>query len=321
MLAAKHQQGVAMIVAILVVSLASIIGISMQARHERDIRRTENILRGDQAWRYGMGAEAFVGIALKKDLDDNKYDHPEEAIFQPVTLPIEEGVLRGQITDHQGCFNINNLGGSKAAEHLAVLERLFGFLGVDVSIIQSIQDWMDADQIAGIPDGAEDGFYFSQTPAYRTSDFRFSSITELRLVKGLNETHYQKLEPQLCALPVADTAVNVNMASAELLAALAVPSSGTSTPGSGGSSRNVTPSDMTTLYTKIRQGGAFETTADFMADPETAGLTYEVALTTQTEWFLAKASATIGDITVSQSSLIKRTATGSSTYARSRLNF
>ena len=312
-----------MIVAILVVSLASIIAISMQARHEQDIRRTANILRGDQAWRYGMGAEAFVAVALRKDLANNKYDHPSEALFGPVTLPIEEGVLRGQIRDRQGCFNINNLEGQNSAKQLAVLQRLLDFLKVDVSIAQSIQDWIDKDQIAGIPDGAEDGFYFSKIPAYRTSDSSIKSTSELRLIKGIDEATFAILEPQLCALPITDSPVNINMASVELLAALALPPSrtGGSIGASSGSGKNVTPSDMANLYSKIRQGGAFETINDFMADPDTAGLNYDVDLNTQTEWFLADASATIGDITVSQSSLIQRTPTGATVHARSRLNF
>lgn len=310
-----------MIVAILVVSLASIIAVSMQARHERDIRRTANILRGDQAWRYGMGAEAFVNVALQKDINNNKYDHPDELIFKPVTLPIEEGVLRGQINDRQGCFNVNNLIGGKAAEHRAVLERLLGFLSVPVELAQSIEDWIDNNQIAGIPDGAEDGFYFGKIPAYRTGDTAIQSTTELRLVKGIDEAIYTILEPQLCALPSSNSPVNVNMASAELLAALALPPSAAGASGSSASSKNVTPSDMANLYSKIRQGGAFETTSDFLADPDTAGLNYDVDLTTQTEWFLADASATIGDITVRQSSLIQRTSSGATIYARSRLNF
>ena len=259
---AKQQRGIAMIVAILVVSLASITAISMQARHERDIRRTSNILNGDQAWRYGMGAEAFVAVALKQDSNANKFDHPGEPWLQPVTLPIEEGLLKGQIADQQGCFNLNNLLGGNAAKHYAVLERLLGFLNQDVALAQAIQDWVDSDQNAGIPDGAEDNHYFNANPAYRSADSQLASISELYLIKGIDSTNYETLSQQLCTLPATDSPVNVNMASAELLAALAT--------------TGTTPADMNALYTKIRENQPFQELNDFLADSSTAGLVYDV---------------------------------------------
>jgi general secretion pathway protein K len=303
-----HKQGgVAMIIAILIVALASIAAISMSSRHERDIRRTSNILNGDQAWRYGMGAEAFVSVVLRKDADNNKYDHPGEAWLQQVNLPIEEGFLSGQIHDRQGCFNVNNLVGNNAGKHLAVLERLLGFLNLDVALAQALQDWIDNDQNAGIPDGAEDNYYFNLSPAYRSADTLMASLTELRLIKGVDSSNIEALTKALCALPQTDTAVNVNMASAELLAALAT--------------QGTTPADMSGLYAKLQGGSGFETTNDFLQDPATAGLVFDVAITTQSEWFLASASATIADTKVTQMSLIKRDANGAKIVARSRLNF
>lgn len=303
----KHQQGVAMIVAILVVSLASVTAISMTTRNDRDLRRTANILNGDQAWRYGMGAEAFVNIVLRRDAEANKFDHPGEVWLEPVTLPIEEGFLKGQIQDQQGCFNLNNLVGTDDDKHLAVLERLLGFLRIDASLGQALKDWIDPDQEAGIPDGAEDNHYFARTPAYRTADYSFVSITEIKLVQGVDEENYDILSKQLCVLPENNTAVNVNMATPELLAALA--------------KADATPDSMSTLYTKVRNGEAFETSDDFLRDDATAGLTFEVPLSTQSEWFLASASATIADTAVTQVSLIKRESGGAKTVARSRLNF
>ena len=305
---AQKQRGVAMIVAILVVALASITAISMTTRHDRDIRRTSNILNSDPAWRYGMGAEAFVSIALNRDAQANKFDHPGEVWLQPVTLPIEEGFLKGQIQDRQGCFNLNNLTGSKAAEQLAVLQRLLGFLNVDGTLAQKFQDWIDADQNAGIPDGAEDNAYFGFTPAYRSGDTNFASMTELNLIQGMDKATFDTLNDHVCVLPDNNTAVNVNMATAELLAALAT--------------QGATPSGMSSLYTNLQNGStSFQSVNDFQADPATAGLTFDVPLTISSEWFLASASATIVDTTVTQVSLIKRDAGGAKTVARSRLNF
>ena len=52
----KKQNGVAIIVALLVVSLATVLAVSLVKHLNYDIRRTENILRLDQANLYNVNA-------------------------------------------------------------------------------------------------------------------------------------------------------------------------------------------------------------------------------------------------------------------------
>ena len=69
------------------------------------------------------------------------------------------------------------------------------------------------------PHGAEDAYYLGRQPPYRVANRAVAEIGELLLVKGFSAERLRRLEPYLTALP-GTTRVNVNAASAELLAAL-----------------------------------------------------------------------------------------------------
>jgi general secretion pathway protein K len=79
-------------------------------------------------------------------------------------------------------------------------------------------DWIDADSNAS-PAGAEDIDYLQMKTPYRAANQRMQSVEELRLVRGFTREMVDKLRPLVTALP-QDTAINVNTASEEVLAAL-----------------------------------------------------------------------------------------------------
>jgi len=73
------QQGVALITALLVVSLATVLAVSLVNHLYFDIRRTENILRLDQAQLYNGGAVNIVMEGLEMDRNSrNEYDSLDE---------------------------------------------------------------------------------------------------------------------------------------------------------------------------------------------------------------------------------------------------
>lgn len=101
-----------------------------------------------------------------------------------------------------------------------VLQRLLVSLELKPELAQAIADWIDADQEPLFPDGAEDSDYNVLTPPYLAANRSMHSISELRLVKGMDTAAYDKLAPLVCALP-SNTPLNVNTAPAIILAALA----------------------------------------------------------------------------------------------------
>lgn len=306
-LAHKRQQGVALVTAVLIVAVCATAAASILSRLELDIRRTANVVNADQALRYGVAAEDFIAALLKVEAENTKVDHPGEEWAKPITLPIEDGFLQGQLLDQSGCFNINNLDGRNAKEHRAQLGRLLSALGLDPGIEQAVTDWVDPDSNATAPSGAEDGQYLSQDPPYRAANTSIDSVSELRLVFGINDETYNKLRPHVCATP-KNRPININTASVEVLMSL---------------SANFSKSTAEAIHAQIREfESPFESEKAFKADGRLSGYQIKVPIGVNTHYFLAEATATIGNTRAKQFSLMARDDKGNtSVLSRSRGTF
>ncbi len=223
---AKHQQGVAIITALLIVTIATTISITISTRLQLDVRRTGNLIAQDQAQFYLLAAEEWSQRILRQDKKDNSHDSLDEswAIELP-PLPVDGGSIQGKLTDLHACININALvkDGAVDAISKARLSQLFKNLGVETDLTQAIGDWIDIDLETSNPNGAEDGYYLNLETPYRTANTPLHSISELRLIKGFEDSEtYELVKPYLCAfiLNGGEMSINVNTASAEVLQSL-----------------------------------------------------------------------------------------------------
>jgi general secretion pathway protein K len=228
----RSQRGVALLTALLIVSLATIIAVNITERQQYDIRRVENLLHSEQGYYYALGGEAWARSALYRD-HKSKNNRATDNLFEDWAQPlpatvIEGGSISGQIFDLQARFNLNNLYLKDRRDAQAVsrynvqvkyFERLLTILGIKANVTQAITDWMDQDSDISFPDGAEDQTYEQKSPPYRTSNQPMSSPSELMLVEGISSEIYEKLKPFVCALPESTT-ININTAPAEIIAAL-----------------------------------------------------------------------------------------------------
>ncbi len=235
-----RQTGVALITALLIISLVTIISVEMASNQQLSIRRTGNQLLWDQALQYAQGGEVWALGVLRRDLKSDQNtslsDHLNEdwASKLPMT-PIDGGSVGGVIVDMQSQFNVNNLyqdnntGNSsgtnvktdpKAKAALQAFKRLLNKLDLNPSIADALADWMDSDINVRFPDGAEDLDYQTGKFPYRAANRRLAHISELRLVKGVDQKSYNILLPYVTALPTFTT-VNINTASAIVIASLA----------------------------------------------------------------------------------------------------
>ena len=105
----KLKKGVALITAMMVMSLATITAVQMSSEQQIYFRRTENILLHEQAYLYLLSAEDFTKLALAEDYRDNQTDSMQDAWHsdEPVIFPVEGGALTGSVYDLQGKININ----------------------------------------------------------------------------------------------------------------------------------------------------------------------------------------------------------------------
>jgi general secretion pathway protein K len=105
-------------------------------------------------------------------------------------------------------------------EPLAQFQRLLVLVGLEPKWAGIARDWIDADDIPGSPDGAEDQIYTSQTPPYRTGNWPMMSPSELMNLPGFGADRYRKIAPYVTALPRADATINICTASAPVLESL-----------------------------------------------------------------------------------------------------
>jgi general secretion pathway protein K len=218
-----RQRGVALITAVLIVALGTMLAVDVGYKGFLDQRRSSTLFALDQAYEIALGAEGWAADILKKDQQDSKTDHLGENWARPLPpLPIEGGTVEGRLEDMQGRFNINSLvnaDGTTNAEAVKRLERIFAFLDVEPTWASAIADWVDTDAQPGFPDGAEDSVYTGQDPPHLAANMPVTRVSELMVLPGFGAERYARVRPYLSALP-SGTPINVCTAPGVVLDAL-----------------------------------------------------------------------------------------------------
>jgi general secretion pathway protein K len=244
-----RQRGIALITAVLVVSLAVVAATSVLDSGHFAIQRASTLQDSEKAWGYATGAEDWVRTILQRDAKETRYDGLDEVWAEPQTLPVENGAITGAVVDATSRFNLNNLGVSdnqipigSGAEKITAFQRqarLFAQLIENIpdgprlisnpqQLAETIRDWIDTDQMP-TGGGKEDSDYLILEPQHRAANRPMSTVTELRTVlDSLYDPRtddarkvYQLLLPYVTALPVEGvTPINLNTAEPELLMAL-----------------------------------------------------------------------------------------------------
>ena len=220
----NNQAGAALVTAILIVALASILGASLLKRLNLDISRTQNILLNEQTYLYTLSSEAAILGLLTHD--EKKYDSLDEEWATEGVFPYGQGQIFVALQDLQGKFNLNNLSKTlnkdRFEPELNSFKRLLVSLELDVALANSIVDWLDTDLESSIPGGAEDDYYMALERPYLAANNTLLSPSELRLIKGFEEEKvYLALLPFISTLPTF-TAININTAPQEVLKSLIV---------------------------------------------------------------------------------------------------
>ncbi len=251
--ARRPQQGIALITAIVLVAIATVLATSIGFASVMAARRANAVFGADQALLAAEGAESMAGYVLKQSGATSGIDSTDQVWAQPYgPYELAPGVTLqfAQIEDEQGKFNVNNLasGGSTDAIAVAQFQRLLELVGLETKWANLMADWIDNDNMPNDPDGAEDSVYLGETPPYRPPNFPVSSISELMALPGFGHDRFVRLAPYISALPPGSK-INICTAPGAVLDAL----SG-KTEYSGGSS---------TLSDSRMQGGCFPSLAVF----------------------------------------------------------
>ena len=216
----RRPRGAAIVMAMAVVALAALAATALLLSQSLWARRIELSSRHGQASHVLEAGLDWSRALLHDDLRASQVDHAGEpwALRMP-PIPVEGGQLAGGIEDQQARFNLNNLvrQGEVDPEQLACLQRLLALLELPESLAATLGDWLDAD---GLPQGgAEDTFYLAQPAPMLAANRPLVDLAELARVRGFDAAVRERLQPFVTALPRA-TAINVNTAPAEVIAAL-----------------------------------------------------------------------------------------------------
>ena len=286
-----RNRGVALITAMLITALASIVAANLAWDNAIDVRRTMVLLNRDQAIQVALGAENWVGTILRDDLQDTDTDHLGEIWATDIPgLPIDGGEVFGKLEDLQGRFNINSLidqDGEIVNASVEQFRRLLEALGIDPRFAGITADWLDADQDASFPDGAEDPIYTGMLPPYRSADQFVTSVSELAAIEGMDKPTFNALAPNIVALPVRTT-INVNTALPTVLQSL---------------DENLRPSDIESLLSEREAAGFadYQNTFAALVDPDVLNTLGE-----STEFFQLQVVVRIDTVRLTLFSILQR---------------
>jgi general secretion pathway protein K len=263
-----RQRGVAVVLAMGVVALAAIAAASMLASQSTWSRQAELTSEHVQAQALVHAGVDWGRALLSDDRRVSSVDHLGEpwAMRLP-PVPVDNGELAGQIDDQQGMFNLNNLFRNRAVspEHAAQFKRLL--------------------EILGLPDALADSYTEVKRPLI--------DAAELALVPGFDEAVRARLRPFVTALP-RFTAVNVNTASPEVLAAVI---EGLDLDGA----RELAAQ---------RSRAYFRNRAEFLARLPAGAVAGGNDIATSSDFFLASIRVTIGGAQARGTALLAREASG-----------
>lgn len=216
----RAQRGIALLVAILLVAIGTMIAAAVAYENAMSARRGTATFAFDQALLISEGAEALAAYGLKQLYQsDPTHTYPGQGWDKPVgPFEVVPGVmLEASLEDLQGRFNLNNLVGADGTPDQfngAVFTKLLGLVGLEPKWTGLIVDWIDYDIVPQPTDGAEDSVYMGQTPPYRTPNRYITSASELLALPGFGRDRYLKLAPFVTALPVGNGPTKTNVCTA-----------------------------------------------------------------------------------------------------------
>lgn len=232
----QSQRGVAIIMAMLVVALATSVAAYAAWQQNLWVRQSENLGNQAQALAVSRAALYFGRLVLVEDLKNPNtasHDHLGESWAKYALItPVEGGSVSGKILDQQGLFNVNNLAATDPLQQSFQLKwftELLKLLDLPPSLAEALQDYIDLDEQGPF----EDLTYLGKPEPYRTANQPLQSLDELNRIQGFDDAVIKKLKPFITAIPVVKapaqgasaptipiTLLNVNTAPKEVLNAV-----------------------------------------------------------------------------------------------------
>lgn len=221
----RSQQGLALISALMIVSLAGILAAGRMFSLQLESQASMTLVESSRARLIALGIEELAMELLLADLQGGDTDHHGESWARGLgAMNVGMMQLTGSIEDVQGRFNVNNLVTVKGTvDWIAVnqFRRLLRILGLDETLAAKVVDWVDSDNLPQQTGGAEDEAYTRLDPPYQAPNRPLEDISELLAVEGFDAVSFSALAPHITALPrPGPSPVNLNTATEVVLLSL-----------------------------------------------------------------------------------------------------
>jgi len=281
-----REQGVAIIMVLLIVAMATTLAAYMALQQSLWQRQVESQFDRTQARQLGLSGIDWARAVLAEDARSNNVDHEKEIwTLRLPAIPVEGGEVIGTIEDRQGLFNLNNV-----ASNVEQFQRLLAVLGLPAELANALADWIDSDSEQQ-PGGAEDGYYLALAQPYRTSRMALAELGELVRVKGFDSRTIESLRAFVSVLPATRTPINVNFAPAEVFVAVI---------------EGINLSDAR-LLVQQRQGKPYKDIADFKQRLPHGGITVvDNDISVKSDFFWVTGRASVGQAQVVTQALLQR---------------
>lgn len=225
----QRQRGVAVIIALLLTTLAITIVASLFWQQQVQVRSIENQrLQLQKQWIL-RGALDWASLILREDAKYSSVDTLDEPWATPLAETrldqyVDDGLagsdaanatLSGAITDAQARYNLTNLcpNGTINPVEVAVFAKLLNDAGIDPALAQETANLMAATQPIPVANDANVADQTGPLP------MKLTQVDDLLAVPGFTPAMLAKIRNFVIFLPTP-TLVNVNTAPAEVLAAI-----------------------------------------------------------------------------------------------------
>lgn len=201
----KDEAGIALIITLLILVLLVTIIMEFDFSTRREMRSTGNFRDEIKAYYLAKSGINAARAALKDDKQNsNRYDALTELWASPIPpIPLGDGFVFAEIIDEGRKINLNSLitGNDKADDFTKKqIRRLFELLEIDPNLVDPIIDWIDKNDETE-PNGAESGYYNGLDRPYNSKNGPMETISELRLIRGINADIYNKVSRYLTIYP------------------------------------------------------------------------------------------------------------------------
>jgi general secretion pathway protein K len=230
----KTENGVILIALLWILTALSVIALSFSRETFVEVAAARNTQSLEDSYfvaRAGIEASAYQLIKRRyapRVRQMELQDIPDPLDLGTVTGTLGGSVYRVEIQDESGKIPVNLV----SEEQLRNLIEASGIGKPDSDIItDSIIDWRDTDSNPR-PNGAEDDYYQTLNPPYKTRNGRIDTIEELLLIRGMTTEYFYGrpeknengaiayrygLSRYLTPYSVTSQAVNINFAPVQVL--------------------------------------------------------------------------------------------------------